>query len=186
MEGWAPEPKPGLRSGTCGSQGRGPARPRSGPAPGVHSDIAQAGKPGAGSSQSLETHAWSPIAPFSFDYLIVRPEPLRHEKEKNPSDKPHLIRLGDASLGASTWSRRRPGDPGARPDSFGMRGSRSNAPPGGHRTEPCSAGTPETPRPARRTLRRLGQVGQKQADTCGQGHFVLVLFGALTPENKNA
>lgn len=82
----------GIGAGTrAGAEERGPREPgagartpSSGPAPSGHSDVAQAGKHGGGSSQSWETRAGSrsPFPPR--DCLIVRQNPLHPHEEKIP------------------------------------------------------------------------------------------------------
>ena len=89
--------------------GAGAARHSSGPAPSGHSDIAQAGKHGGGSSLSLDTRAGSRISPFSPLCRVVRPEPPKRRRSCRQSSPGTSTcgSLGDARLEQET--RWRPG-----------------------------------------------------------------------------
>lgn len=167
------EPELGLRNRTHGSQGWGFARPRSGPAPSGHSDIAQAGKHGAGSSQSLETLARSPIAPFPLYCRVVRPE---HPKRRRSLRQSASGTRTCSSLGGPAWSPKRAGDPGERRDSSGKRGDRASE-RARHlaAVEPSATlhrdpERPDLPWPAKGTLRRLPP--EQKADAWRMGALV--------------
>lgn len=135
---------------------------------------------GGGSSQSLETRAGSPIAPF---FPIVGPET---PKQKYLAGNPHLVLERAALWGPPAWSPgggalETPVRSRSPPGHEAIKGAR--APPGGRGAGHLSGGTgtPGDPAAARGSLHPRGLGGREEVDAWGQEPFVFGIVQSTGP-----